>query len=210
MIDFKEYAEKAMSCAIYPGRGEFLETGKPSKGLFYVCLKLQGECGEFTEKVGKCIRDNNAVIDTDRLAALLYELGDVLWYCCAISSEFGKDFNEVVSQSVKYPSMELTSEMSKLSLSERDAGSERYFYLCHRMTFHAALTANNVQFSDSEHPTGDPEHYYVFGNIYKIIACIALAASYLGSGIGSVARMNLDKLLDRKDRNKLQGSGDQR
>lgn len=49
-------------------------------GLSYCALKMAGEAGEFSEKIGKIIRDKGGEIDDETRRLLLKELGDVMWY----------------------------------------------------------------------------------------------------------------------------------
>ena len=89
------YQGIAGKSAIYPGQGTFL-------GLMYVNAKLNGEAGEFSENVGKALRDDNVLVDDpnddlfgfrnlpeERRQKLILELGDVLWYVAAAARELG-------------------------------------------------------------------------------------------------------------------------
>ena len=207
---FTDYSKTAYSLAIYPNRGEFQAAGLPTKGLFYVCLKLMGECGEFSEKIGKCIRDNSGVIDNERKAALLLELGDVLWYVNALCVEFGKKFAEQIDKSLKYPVMDLNNFMEKKWPKGGGASIERWLFICHTLGFNSSEIAKRVQLYDRSHPTYDPEEYNIFQCVHQIIAAIAISANLIGSDILWVANKNLEKLTSRKERGKLQGSGDDR
>lgn len=207
---FKDYSEAAYALAIYPAQGEFLRTRKPGKGVIYVCLKLMGECGEFSEKIGKCIRDNAGVIDLDRKAALLLELGDVLWYLNALCREFGKKFEDEVEKALKYPADEQNRLIEKKWPMGTGASDERFFFLSHTMVFFASEIAKRVDLYEAVHPSADTDDYNIFQCVHQIIASVAIAAHLLGNDIAWVARMNLDKLTSRKKRGKLQGEGDNR
>lgn len=99
-MHMNEYQDKAGATAIYPGRGSML-------GLMYAVLKLNGEAGEVSEKLGKVIRDDKTVLvigdnkyalkslDQARKNDLKKELGDCLWYIAAIATELGCDLSEV-------------------------------------------------------------------------------------------------------------------
>ena len=67
---FKEYSDGAISFA------------KPEiKGLiWYGALKLNGEAGEVADKIGKIFRDHDDTVTPELAKAVMYELGDVLWY----------------------------------------------------------------------------------------------------------------------------------
>lgn len=78
---FEEYQELAKTTAIYP------ESAK----IFYPCLGLAGEVGEICEKVKKHVRDGRELDKED----LKKELGDVLWYISALSTDLGIDLEDV-------------------------------------------------------------------------------------------------------------------
>ena len=94
------YQTAALVSAIYPNRG---------KNILYPALKLAGEVGEVTEKLGKFVRDSQ-IEDLNDLAkgfsdefkmALVKELGDVLWYIAALSNELGVDLNTVAEKNIE-------------------------------------------------------------------------------------------------------------
>lgn len=87
------YSAGAMDLAVFPGKGGML-------GILYATLKLTGEAGEVSEKIGKMIRDAELMgvhddtaedaiewreFTTAEREAILHELGDVLWYVNAIA-----------------------------------------------------------------------------------------------------------------------------
>lgn len=61
----------------------------------YPTLKLTGEAGEFSEKVGKLIRDKAGECSPEDRLELLKELGDVLWYVSACARDLGSSLDEV-------------------------------------------------------------------------------------------------------------------
>lgn len=207
---FKDYSESAYALAIYPGQGEFLTLGFPTRGLFYVCLKLMGESGEFSEKIGKCLRDNMGIIDKERKAALLLELGDVLWYLNALCIEFGKRFAEQVETALKYPANEQQNFIEKKWPTGTGASVERFLFLSHTLCFHAAEISKKIQLWNNQHPSHDPEEYNIFYCVHQMIAALAISAQQLGYDLIGVAQLNLEKLTSRKKRGKLQGEGDNR
>lgn len=88
MERFEDYDQMVKGLAIYPGKGEL-------GGLYYCGLKLAGEAGEVANKLGKIIRDKNGKMDSATRTALIYELGDVLWYVSALAQELASDTEEV-------------------------------------------------------------------------------------------------------------------
>ena len=92
MITFKEYQARAFTTAVYPNKGKGNWT--------YAMLDLAGETGETSEKLKKAIRDDGGIITEDRRAAIKKELGDVLWYIAALSTELNLDLQEVAEENL--------------------------------------------------------------------------------------------------------------
>ena len=80
-MKFNDYQALAKTTAIYP------ENAK----VFYPCLGLAGEVGEVCEKIKKHVRDGRE-LDKEELKK---ELGDVLWYLSALSSDLGIELEDV-------------------------------------------------------------------------------------------------------------------
>lgn len=80
-MKFNDYQALAQTTAIYPQNAK----------VFYPCLGLAGEVGEVCEKIKKHVRDGRE-LDKEELKK---ELGDVLWYLSALSSDLGIDLEDV-------------------------------------------------------------------------------------------------------------------
>ena len=93
-MNLNEYQDLASRTAIYPDQG--IAWG----GLIYCALKLNGEAGEVADKVGKSIRDDGGLISDKRRAALILELGDVLWYVANMARELGASLDEVANKNL--------------------------------------------------------------------------------------------------------------
>lgn len=79
-MDFNEYQKLASETAIYPNKGNNIE---------YPTLGLAGEAGEICNIVKKIQRDSVGIITEESREKLLYEVGDLLWYCAALAYELG-------------------------------------------------------------------------------------------------------------------------
>ena len=90
-LTFDEYQKLAFKLAKYPAKGD---------NFIYPCLGMSGECGEYTEKVKKCLRDDGGVITPERKAAMLKELGDVLWYLSANAMELDVTLSEIAQGNI--------------------------------------------------------------------------------------------------------------
>ena len=78
-MDFTKYQQTAVETAIYPDTHRIL----------YPALGMAGEAGEVANKVKKIIRDGTDNLPEDWKDQLASEIGDVLWYCAALSNDIG-------------------------------------------------------------------------------------------------------------------------
>lgn len=87
---FDEYQRVAMSTKAY------------GKGLpvFYPALKLNGEAGEVAEKIGKAWRDKEGKFDPDYILEIKKELGDTLWYICALADDLEINLADVANANI--------------------------------------------------------------------------------------------------------------
>lgn len=92
-MEFDVYQALASDTAVYPGQGTFM-------GLAYAALGLNGEAGETAEQIKKTWRDNG-VVDDERRAKIIKELGDTLWYAAQIATEINVDLSEVVETNLE-------------------------------------------------------------------------------------------------------------
>jgi len=96
-MNFNEYQEKAMATATYPSLG---------RNLMYPVLGLMGEAGEVAEKIKKLSRNQNIELPSyfntsdEFREALAKELGDVLWYIAALSTELRLKLDDVAAMNI--------------------------------------------------------------------------------------------------------------
>lgn len=90
-MEFKEYQEKAWSTAIYPNK---------TNNIYYPTLGLAGETGEVCEKIKKIMRDDNGVVSPEKKELLKKELGDIMWYIAALSTELGIEMDDVAKTNI--------------------------------------------------------------------------------------------------------------
>jgi len=93
-----DYQDIIQKTAIYP----------KEIGILYCALGLAGESGEVAEKVKKLYRDNPLVATQFKSpditsegkkefqAAIIKEIGDVIWYCTALANEFGITLEDIL------------------------------------------------------------------------------------------------------------------
>ena len=94
-MTLKEYQERARGTARYPQEA----------ALLYPVLKLAGEAGEVSEKLGKLMRDDGwrpgEALDDPAREALTKELGDVLWYVASVAADLGVTLDEVAEVNLR-------------------------------------------------------------------------------------------------------------
>jgi NTP pyrophosphatase (non-canonical NTP hydrolase) len=88
-VDTANYQAFVRESAIFPKR----------LGIIYCALKLAGEAGEVSEKIGKAIRDNGAYDEVTGELALAPE--NVTWYITALAAELGSTLEEVIETNVE-------------------------------------------------------------------------------------------------------------
>lgn len=92
-MELNEFQAHALDTAVYPGRWSF-------GGVIYTSLGLAGEGGEVADKVKKVIRDDEGVLTDATQAAIISEIGDVLWYAALLSDELGVTLDEVAAVNI--------------------------------------------------------------------------------------------------------------
>ena len=85
-MNANDYQEFTVTTAIYPEActGSNLE-------LYYLAMGLASEAGEVAGKVKKLLRD-----DYYDPGGMIYEIGDVLWYCARMADALGYDLEKVM------------------------------------------------------------------------------------------------------------------
>lgn len=87
-MEFNDYQKEALKTAIYP------------MSIIYSTLAMNGEAGEVAEKVKKVLRDKDGNFDYLSKEAIAKEVGDVLWYCAAISNDLGYSLEEIAQMNL--------------------------------------------------------------------------------------------------------------
>lgn len=94
-MTLNEYQAQARTTALYPEQAR----------IIYPALKLAGEAGEVTEKLGKLMRDEGYVAGAElteaQTSALAKELGDVLWYVANLAADMGLSLEDVGAQNLQ-------------------------------------------------------------------------------------------------------------
>ena len=90
-MDFNEYQKKAFETAIYPDKGD---------NIIYPAFGIGGETGEVLNKIKKILRDENFSISDEKKDELIKEIGDLLWYIAALSTELKINLNDIAEKNI--------------------------------------------------------------------------------------------------------------
>ena len=66
----------------------------------YPSLLLASEVGEALNIIQKAMRDDNTVGSDEKLEAVSYELGDILWALARLVDDLGLDFSKIVEKNI--------------------------------------------------------------------------------------------------------------
>jgi NTP pyrophosphatase (non-canonical NTP hydrolase) len=126
----ENYQKGTQKTAIYPDGGGYSISTKLG-ALMYLGLKLSGEAGEVSEKIGKLYRDNLEVVGGTNVLAVpktdykvfrkevRKELGDVLWYISQLCNKLDLSLREVMLENQK------KLELRKLKDTLKGSGDDR-------------------------------------------------------------------------------------
>ncbi len=120
-VDFSDYQAQAHTTAVYPAED----------AVTYTTLGLVGEAGEIANKVKKAIRDDGGAMSDERRAAILDELGDVLWYAAELCTALGAELGEVAAANVA----KLRSRQARARFTATGIGGKSGDWLCGQMVF---------------------------------------------------------------------------
>lgn len=90
-MTFDTYQTKAVATAVY---------GSGSK-IIYPSLGLANEAGEVLGKIKKVLRDNNGEFSEDKRYEIGKEIGDVLWYLAALSSDLELSLDDIAHANIE-------------------------------------------------------------------------------------------------------------
>lgn len=102
MLQINEYQKKAHETADYPYGfiGKEIEGEQNLASYIYPALGLSEEAGEVAGKLAKAVRDNEGVVDGERLIAVKKELGDVCWFVAELCTCFGFELEDVMQKNL--------------------------------------------------------------------------------------------------------------
>lgn len=187
-----DYIQKSGETAIYPDIGNNIQY--PALGL----------CGEATELLEKTVEHGWSKC-ADKMQDIIAECGDVMWYHAALIREMGFDNDESIER------------LGEVSFAPSLAHRPTYIFPHTEGTTSAAVAitiyagkvaeaAKKIQ-RDGMSQKLRGKMLYALKGVLWYLSCFL---SPLGVPMVKVAEMNIEKLMSRKERNVLQGSGDNR
>ena len=90
-MTFDEYQAEAYKTAIY----------NPKYKVMYPAIGLQGEIGEFCNRIQKVIRDKDCQFTEDDKAYVAAEMGGALWFLAALASDLDISLDAVAAYNIK-------------------------------------------------------------------------------------------------------------
>lgn len=183
-MNLKTYYEKAISTAIYPNQG---------KNVKYPLFGLIGEIGELAEQIKKQYRDDDGKITDERKNKIKFELGDIIWYVANTCREFQIDFSQ----------LDKADDLTRYMTPNEPLGILADMSQCF-----IELTAIDAPCENS--PTKSVFRNAAIGSLEILFLDIGKMCELYDLDINDIMKSNIEKLLDRKDRNVIKGEGDER
>lgn len=160
----------------------------------YATLGMIGEAGEIANKVKKIIRDDGGKPTKERKATIFGELGDVCWYVAIYCYVFALDIDKIMG----YQTIDALAEDGKYDIF----GINLATVLLNINVGKVAAYGFDAKQQVSDHERNEA--------LCRIILYIDIIAKMCGYSLMEVLQHNIEKLADRKKRNVIGGSGDNR
>ena len=206
MIEWNDYATKAVSTAIYPGSSMKL-------GLLYVTQGLRGESGEVCEEGKKLLRDDGGQLGQARRDKFQKELGDVCWYAAAVARESRFEFGKAVIRDQKNWPEQLTYKGRGTAIGINYA-TARMHSACAKVGDFALYVMPHAIADGASWVTEIDQGRTIQANIRTALSHVMFwvleVCTSTDLSLDMVMRANLEKLADRKARGVLGGGGSER
>ena len=157
----------------------------------YPRLGLVGEVGELCNKLKKIIRDNGGMFTPDKLEAVSFEIGDILWYVAECLTVDGEAF--------------------KVSFDEVKCNSFHQLQAC-LVDKPIISWTKNIEYiiAASSHVYSNTDPVYRCAKCIELVIRIADLCINFNLNLDKIATDNLKKLENRVDNDTVKGDGDNR
>lgn len=194
-MNLRDYQTKAWETAIYPNKGTDLD---------FPLLGLCGELGEVAEKVKKIIRDDNSVITDQKREELIKEFGDVYWYIAAIATTCNIKMDEQLACAGRNTNMK---SLPWLIFFVKELQKQKGLFVT---VIDTLQYEHKLHKKDSDWWKDSISITSVIGVLGVILKYVSLCLDCIDATRDEVLDTNISKLMSRKERGNLTGSGDNR
>ena len=145
-----------------------------------LCSGLISEIGEVNGKLNKCLRDDKGIITDLRKTEVLYEIGDCFWYLSELANWFNITF--IAEYFIKSTETIFKESIKLINFVDPLVNESIYGF--------------NEYLQDTD--------------FERVFYQLKLISDKLNIPVLTVLQMNINKLTDRFNRNKINGQGDNR
>ena len=198
-MQISEYAVKARSLNIYPPEAKF----------FGPAFGVAGECGELVEKIQYGGSDDE----------LIKEIGDVLWYLVNVLEDIEWSFIDAVNYHAEALALEgslifngtFSSMQAIVEMADDNDPRPLKDPISHLAIYSGKIAEiAKKSLRDNQGVVPEGKRKVVGKYVVLILDLLCRIATTYEFNMDDMARVNLDKLFDRRDRGVLRGSGDDR
>ncbi|MDY6780501.1 MAG: MazG nucleotide pyrophosphohydrolase domain-containing protein [Halobacteria archaeon] len=190
---FTEYREATEKTVEYP----------TERGVEYCTYGLAGETSETHEKV----RSLDSEEDIDESTAK--EFGDVLWYMTRLTVEADEmSIEDVVSRALEKVGTETTNTLRISEFQDGIANNAE----TRDVRYHSDIMntqPGHIQ-EKRKKEIRDGREFDMTDELSEVLVHVTLSIEASGYKLENVVQNNVDKLLDRKERDVIKGEGDDR
>lgn len=187
--------------------------------IIYSILGIFGEMGEVLEKIQHCINNNmSGVWNYPSRGEIIKEVGDVLWYVAVAAHELDMKLSAVVGMEKGDDDMTTFSMMAAVTdkcessydatiLTSDDLGKKLT-----QLLIYQGILAERVKkvFRDGDWKFEGERKEQIVYMLGYVVEWIARLCNVIHLDMATIAKGNIDKLIDRRERNVIQGEGDNR
>lgn len=193
-MKMNDYQDAALATAFYP---------KPVRTPLYPAIGLAGECGELGNVIATRDRVGSGAKLHDRLVA---EAGDCLWYLANLAHDFEVRFSSWLSPD----DSTLDDTFAAFSYGQGSVSRPEDAFIYFSASVGSLCENVKKTLRDDADLITELRRSSVRPLIRQALSDLATVLAAFGLTLDEAAQKNLAKLADRKKRDVLKGSGDDR
>lgn len=216
-MKLNDYQREASGTAIYPGR-------LSPHGMMYCALKMNGEAGELAEHLLLALNSEGFVpghlgMRPDRMALIVKEVGDVMWYLAAMCDELETDLRFIYGAEVHVPKgiyhldreiIRLNAEVGQIAEQIGKAMRDDGYGMPAGYVPGALREGDPGNGRSAQADFTGPRRSKIMNHMRNAAHCLAFICHDLGISLEHAMEINIRKLAARKAKGTLSGSGDNR